>query len=377
MNSKTKETIQGRAAYHTCVYALTVLAVLYTAYLAQDILLLLMVAGLTSLLLSPGMRLLERLYIPRVLGATTLLCAIVLPAVIFAAQLQEPISRWAKVLPELSVQVTDQIQALNEVIETNADATEAKPFVEESTSSWFSWFESSPKVEVVEETADTGIIQTRLKESLFSVASDLLVSTPFVIIQFLTTMVLILFTLVYSPALFKHYVSLFIKEDQRKHVHRLALTAQKQLSRYILTVSAVNLCLGLTAFLFLYIIGFKDAVLLGTLIGLLNFIPYVGPLIALGLIIIGGYVQWGFEMNLLICMGGVLTLNVMESQFLTPMMLAQKMKINPFVIILWLLFCGWMWGLIGVLIAVPLIVCIKLLLSQFDGAKKWVSLLAT
>ncbi|GAC27294.1 hypothetical protein GPAL_0414 [Glaciecola pallidula DSM 14239 = ACAM 615] len=46
-------------------------------------------------------------------------------------------------------------------------------------------------------------------------------------------------------------------------------------------------------------------------------------------------------------------------------------------IILWLLFCGWMWGLIGALIAVPLIVCIKLMLNQFDGAKKWVALLTT
>lgn len=202
-------------------------------------------------------------------------------------------------------------------------------------------------------------------------------SAPFVLIQVLTTLVLILFTLVYSPALFKHYVSLFVKEEKQKRVHFLALNAQKQLSRYILTVSVVNLGLGIAAFGVLKALGFQDAILIGSIVGLMNFIPYVGPLIALTFITIGGYVQWGADINLLFCLGGVLALNVIESQFVTPMVLAQKMRINPFVIILWLLFCSWMWGLIGVLIAVPLIVCIKLLLRQFESTKKWVALLAT
>lgn len=363
--------------YRVCIYVLTALAVLYTAYLAQDILLLLLVAGLTSLLLSPGMRLLEKLLIPRVLGASLLLSAIVLPASIFATQLQEPISRWAKVLPELSIQVTEQIQALNEAIETTAISKKPETLVEEEEKGWFSWFKSAPEAEIVEVANDSDLIQTKIKESLFSLASDFLVSTPFAIIQFLTTMVLILFTLVYSPALFKQYVLLFIKEEKQQSVHKLALSAQKQLSRYIVTVSVVNLGLGLAAFLLLHMIGFKDALLLGSLIGFLNFIPYVGPLIALGLIFIGGYVQWGIDINLIFCMGGVLALNILESQFVTPVTLAQQMKINPFVIILWLLFCGWMWGLIGVLIAVPLIVCIKLMLSQFSGGKKWAELVAT
>jgi predicted PurR-regulated permease PerM len=377
MSAKTDTKSMENKAYRWCIYILTSLALLYTAHLAQDILLLLLFAGLTSLLLSPGMRMLERLFIPRVLGASILLSAIVLSAFIFASQLQEPIARWAKVLPKLSTQVTEQIQALNNAIETTATINQPEPPVEEEEGGWFSWFKSSPEPPVVESKNDADMIQIKIKESLFSLVSDFLASTPFTIIQFLTTIILILFTLVYSPALFKHYVSLFIKEDKQKNVHRLALKAQKQLSRYIVTVSFVNFGLGLSAFLFLHIVGFKDALLLGTLIGLLNFIPYVGPLIALGLIFIGGYVQWGIDINLLVCMGGVLAFNIVESQFVTPMTLAQQMKINPFVIVLWLLFCGWMWGLMGVLIAVPLIVCIKLMFSQFDVTKKWAQLVAT
>lgn len=377
MTVKTDTQPKDKKSYCWCIYILTALAILYTAHLAQDIILLLLVAGLTSLLLSPGMRMLERLLIPRVLGASLLLSAIVLPTSIFVNQLQEPITRWGAVLPELSMQVTEQIQALNKAIETTATVKQSEPLIEEEEGGWFSWFKSSPEPPVVAANNDSDMIQTKIKESLFSVVSDFLVSTPFAIIQFLTTIILILFTLVYSPAIFKQYVSLFIEEENQNNVHRLALRAQKQLSRYIVTISAVNFILGLSAFLILHLLGFKDALLLGSLIGFLNFIPYVGPLIGLSLIFIGGYVQWGIDINLFVCMGGILALNVLESQFITPMALAQQMKINPFVIILWLLFCGWMWGLLGVLIAVPLIVCIKLMLSQFAGTRKWAELVAT
>ena len=377
MTCEPNQTLLSQKAYKACIYTLTGLAVLYTAYLAQNIVLLLLVVGLVSLLLSPGMRVLERMHVPRVIGATLLLCATVLPAGIFATQLPEPLSRWAQSLPQLSTHVSNQIEAINKAIETNTTAVQAKSAEQEPTSSWFGWFKRSQEVEAPIESEDVGEIRTRIKESLFTVASDFIVFAPLVAIQFLTAMVLILFTLVYAPAIFRHYVTLFISEEKRKHVHGLALGLQKQLSRYILSVSIVNFCLGFCAFIVLYFLGLEDALLIGVVIGLLNFIPYVGPLIALLFISAGAYVQWGIDINVLICIGAVLMLNVLESQFVTPMVLAQQMRINPFIIILWLLFCGWMWGLVGVLIAVPLVVCIKLMLSQFESAKKWVELMAT
>ena len=377
MNTPQNEPLAHSNTFTSCIYTLTVLALLYTAYLAQNILLLLLVVGLVSLLLSPGMRVLERLKIPRVIGATILLSAIVVPTGFFGSQLQEPLVRWAQSLPQLSSEVTNKIEAFNQAIENNTASEPKQNAEKQSGSRWFSWFERSAKEELPKQSEDSGMIRTRLKESLFTVASNFIVFAPLVAVQLLTALVLILFTLVYSPAIFKHYVALFVAKDKRKRVHDLALNLQKQLSRYILTVSMVNIGLGIVAFLALYIIGFKDALLIGVLVGLFNFIPYIGPVIALCLISAGAYAQWGIDINVLFCVSAVLAINIIESQFVTPMVLAQKMRINPFIIILWLLLCGWMWGLVGVLIAVPLIVCIKLVLSQIEATKKWESLLAT
>jgi len=363
----------NRYAYvvRICLPILTTLALAYTAYLAQDILLLLLVTGLVSLLLAPGVKLLEKIYVPRVIGAALLICLLVVPTTAFMVQLQEPVTKWAKMLPELSEHVSQQIEEIDNAIES---ATKTTPKKEQS--SWFSWFDSEEE-EIQKDDEDTNVIKSRIKETLFSAASSVLVWAPSMLVQFLTMLVLILFTLVYSPKLFNHYVELFVVEGKRKSMRSFALSAQSQLSRYILTVSAMNFLLGLSSVIFLYAIGFNDALLLGTVMGLLNFIPYVGPLIALGLIAIGGLVQWGVDLNVLLAVGGVVLFNVLESQFLTPLSLAKNLRINPFIIVLCLLLSGWMWGLIGLLIAVPLMVCVKLVLSQFKSTQAWVDFIAT
>lgn len=371
MSSSTAIHTNKRPLSRVCIYTLTILALLYTAYLAQNLILLLLVAGLVSLLLSPGVKALEKIYVPRVLGATFLLALLVVPSTALIVQLEEPITKWAKLLPQLSQNVSEQISALNDVIETGGALNKSEPVKEES---WFSWFDDEPPQKVED---NTDVIETQLKESLFSFATDFLVSAPFALVQFLTTLILILFTLVYSPKLFEKYVELFVDQSQQEKAYQLALNAQRQLSKYILTVSAINLCLSFAAIGLFTLLGLEDALLLGLIVGFVNFIPFVGPMFALGLIAIAGLVQWGTEINVIFVVGGVLVLNIIESQILTPLVLANNMRINPFIIILWLLVTAWFWGLVGILIAVPLLVCIKLLLSSFQGASSWIKFISS
>jgi predicted PurR-regulated permease PerM len=69
--------------------------------------------------------------------------------------------------------------------------------------------------------------------------------------------------------------------------------------------------------------------------------------------------------------------NLLEAQFITPTVLGRHMQLNPLILILWLLIWGWLWGAAGVLIAVPLLVCIKLAAGQLNILSKWVKLIET
>lgn len=357
-----------------CLCTLTVLALVYTLYLAQTLILLLLITGLISLLLSPGVKLLKRFYVPRPIGAFLLLAALVVEASFLVTQLQEPMTKWAKLLPELSDQVSQQIDIIDEAIDNSTTKTEVE--TKEETS-WFDWFSSDDPEPEKSEKENAEVFEKRLKESLFSLASDLAVSAPLVLFQFFTVLILILFTLIYSPQLFQQYVELLVHENKRNTVKLFALKAQKQLSRYILTVSLINTSLAIIVSTFLYTMDLQDALLLGVLVGLLNFMPFIGPILALALISIGAFVQWGVDLNTLLVLSGVTLIVTLESQFFTPLVLAKHMRINPLIIILWLLLTGWLWGLTGVIIAVPILVCIKLLLDQSKNTKPWVDFLST
>ncbi len=317
------------------------------------------------------MKALERLYIPRVLGAIILLSCLIVPTSTLIVQLQEPVTKWAKLLPELSMHVSEKIDELNRAIETNVESSSGK--TKPIKNSWFSWFEDEQQ----QQAQDNDVIETQLKESLFSFAGEFMVSAPFALMQFMTTMILILFTLVYSPKLFRHYVKLFVSQSQQKRAFQFALNAQRQLSRYILTVSMINIGLSIFSIAIFTIMGLDDALLWGLIVGFVNFIPFVGPTFAMAAVAIASSVQWGADIKVVIAVGGVLVLTILESQLITPLALAKNMRINPFIIIVWLLITGWLWGLIGLLISVPLLVCLKLILGQFKSTSAWVKFLAT
>lgn len=359
-----------------CLYILAGLAIIYTMYIAQGLVLLLLVTGLVSLLLSPGVKLLQKVFIPRPIGACFLLAALVVPAVLFVAQLQEPMTKWAKLVPELSNQVSEQINMIDEAMDST---TTVKKEETEESSSWFDWFDSSEPEPAPEPKRDKSseAIKTHLKDSLLSFMSEAAISAPLMLLQLLTSLILIVFTLIYSPKLFQQYVKLFVAESEQNRIKAFALQAQGVLSRYVLTVSLINTCLAIVFVIFLYTMNFQDALIIGVIGGLLNFMPFVGPLLALTLMGLGSFVQWGFDINFFIVVSGVLLITTVESQFVTPLVLAKRMRINPFIIVLWLLLAGWLWGLVGVIIAVPILVCIKLLLEQSESTKRWVAFLST
>lgn len=154
------------------------------------------------------------------------------------------------------------------------------------------------------------------------------------------------------------------------------MNAQQQLSRYILTVSIVNIGLSIFSIVIFTVIGLDDALLWGLIVGFVNFIPFVGPTFAVAAVAIASSVQWGADIKVVIAVGGVLVLTILESQLITPLALAKNMRINPFMIV-WLLITGWLWGLIDLLISVPLLAFLKLILGQFKSISAWVKFLVT
>ncbi|NEL80232.1 MAG: AI-2E family transporter, partial [Xanthomonas perforans] len=122
-------------------------------------------------------------------------------------------------------------------------------------------------------------------------------------------------------------------------------------------------------------IPLPEALLWGTVVALLNFAPYVGPLIGVMLMLLMGFVEFRTTLSAMLPAILYLALHTIEGQVVTPIVLGRRMAISPLMLILALMLFGWLWGMVGLLLAVPLLVCIKMVLSRVEGMQRWARLL--
>lgn len=365
-----------RFSFASTGYGLLALALLYTLYFAKSLLMPIVVAMLFSLLLSPMVALFKRFYVPRTLSAILLLAMIGGPVTVLVINLAEPAQKWGAQLPELSSHLIDELDKLSSALSPDAVAgvDEGASASREKNSGWFSWFSDEAPV-AVKEPDDNGssALSDRVMQGGIEAMISILGATPVVIAQFMTFVILILFLLIFGPGLHDSYLKTFPSRQPVILIKKL----QKELSRYIVTVTVINTGLGMFTAGVFWLMGVDDAILWGALVGVLNFAPYVGPIIALVMLCLAGVTQYGVGMFSLMPAAVFFGINLLEAQFITPTVLGRHMQLNPLVLIVWLLIWGWLWGPVGVLLAVPLLVCLKLAAAQLNILNKWVRLIET
>lgn len=357
---------------------LLALTVIYTLYFAQSLIIPVVLTSLVALLLSPLVNFLGKFFIPRGVSAVVLLAALITPFTFLGIELAEPVQRWAKLLPELSQHVDRQIESISDSLVSEEAPLEEVVLEEKSGFSLFGWFsddEEESSVKPAPVPVEVNAVKERIKQGSLEVMLTVLAATPVFAAQLFASLILILFLLIYSPSLFDAFVSGLSKKSNKDRALVLKGTIQRQLSQYVINISVVNICLGLATALALHLYGMQDALLWGVLVGMLNFIPYIGMLFGSIILAIAGAVQYGVEPIALIPLGIYFALNLIESQFVTPLLLSNQMQVNPLVTIFWILICGWLWGVTGVLIAVPLLVCIKLTLAQLSIWPQWLKVI--
>jgi len=360
---------------HQSLRGLLALATLYTLYLAQSLIIPILFSGFIALLLSPLVKLLKTFYIPRTVSSFLLLAMLVAPFTFLASELVEPAQKWAQLLPKISVELNQKINTLSDEFSSQKQKalTEAAAKNEEQQIfSFFGLFSSNKPAPQKPVQQNDNAVEKHLKQGGIELMIAGLSSAPILLAQCFGCLILILFLLIYGPSVFIAIKS-FPHIADKKKLDAIVYEVQKVLSKYITTISVINFFLGASTALAFSLLGLDDPILWGALVGLLNFVPYIGSVISLVILTLVGSVQFGFTLLAIVPAGVFLCLNVLESQFITPMVLGTKMQLNPLVVILWLFFLGWLWGIVGVLLAVPILVSIKLTLEQLNVLTHWLS----
>lgn len=319
--------------------ALVVIAAGFTLYLMASFLLPIMVAGMLALLLAPAVGALVRLRIPQPLGAGIVLLAVLAFLGVVGMHVTAPVQKWIETAPRELKRLERKIDTLMRPVTAVREATEKVTEIANKDAS------PNPRREVVVEKAAAGT------------ALNVTVDT---VITVLSAVMLLYFLLASGDLLLRKLVVLMPEREDKRRTIGILRAIQKEIGSYFATITLVNIALGTVSGLALWALGMPTPVVWGAAIALLNFLPYLGPLIITVLLTGVAMLTFDTPFDILAPAGTFLLLNFIEDQLILPFVLGKHFSVNPVVIFVWVLFWAWMWGIGGLLLAVPLLVAVRI-----------------
>ena len=243
------------------VVGLFILAIIATLYFAQSFLVPVMFAFLLALVLSPVVRFFKKRGVPAPATALVLVLTLLIVVACGVYSLSGPVAGWIDNAPEIGARIMEKANALRGTVDAVRQASEQ---MEQATQG------QTAAPEVVVEDPD---LIDRAANSLTNMAAAVGL-----------TLVLLLFLLASGDLFYEKIVRVLPTLRDKKQALRIAFGVEREVSRYLATVFAINLCLGLWIGTGLWLSGMPNPVLWGALAFTLNFIPYLGALVGAALV---------------------------------------------------------------------------------------------
>jgi len=322
------------------VKGLFILALFYTFYFARSLLLPVVLAILLSLILYPAVRALRRLSIPEPAGAALVVATLTGALALGIYQLFEPASEWIARFPRMAEQVERKLTSFRKSVEQVTKAAE--------------------KVEALTTVQSEAKRPQQVVTKPPSLISRIWGGTQSVIVSAGATLVLLLFLLASGDLFMRKLVRVLPTLTDKKTAVAVARTIQSAIARYLFTITCINAGLGVLTGIALHLLGMPNPILWGVMVALFNYVPYIGPAISGTVLTVVAFLTFDDVRDVLLVPLVYFTLETVEGQFITPVLTGRSLTLNPVMIFLSMLLWGWIWGVVGALMAVPILMTLKI-----------------
>ena len=308
---------------------LLLIAVIAVLYFARAFFLPVVMAVVAGTMLSPAASFLERRHVPRALGAVLIVIAVTTVVAFVVALIAVPAMEWSSRLPELGAQLKEKMHvfdrplALWKELQTMVGGSEGLPSL------------PLPKTEWVQPTLE--FLSPTFAEFLLFFAT------------------LILFIASWRD-LRRAMIMNFGDRDARLRTLRILNEIEVHLGNYLLTVTVINVGVGITTGIVCAVTGMPNPAGLGALAAALNFIPIIGPVAMFVVLAVVGLVAFptiGGGLMAALAFGGI---TFLEGHFVTPTIIGRRLSLNALAVFIALAFWTWLWGPMGAFLSSPLLI---------------------
>jgi len=343
---------------------LTVLAVIFVLHWARAFFIPLMLGIMISYAFSPLVNRMQKWRIPRAIGAAVLLAGIVGGAGSLVYSLSDDAIQLIETLPEAA-------QKFRKTLRKEWGTTEGA--MDQMQKAAVQLERAASETITPDATAPQGVTRVLIEKSKLNVSDYLWTGTvgasvfagQAVMVLFLTYFLLVSGDIfrrklvrITGPTLSKKKITVQVLDE---------ITAQIQ--RYLLVQVFTSILVGVATWLAFLWIGLEHAAIWGIVSAVFNMIPYLGPVVVTGGTGLVGFLQFGTVGMALTVAGISLVITSLEGYLLTPWLTGRAGRMNAVMVFVGVLFWGWLWGVWGLLLGVPIIMVIKAICDRVEDYK--------
>jgi predicted PurR-regulated permease PerM len=348
----TRSTSGLRYSAEVALLALGIFTSVGALYFGKELILPLILALVLRLIFGPAQRFLtERGRLPASLAAILLVLVCFSAIAIAAFTMSVPASNWLQKAPETLPLLKEKLAVLRQPIDYLQQGLRE---LENATTATGQQSPSEPTVTVKQPSVLAGHLAT---------------GTATTLARLFTTMVFLFFLLASGDRLLRGYIEVLPRISDKKQALDIANEIEHKITTYLVTVTLMNIAVGVATGSVMWGIGLGDPLLWGIAAFLLNYIPILGPFAGMVMFFAAGVLTYEWPWYAFMPAGAYLLIHIVEGEIVTPMLLSSRLTLNPVLVIVSLFFWHTLWGIPGALLAVPLLAIIKILCDRIDQFK--------
>jgi len=346
LNERTSVAIRVLVAIH-CIVLL---------YFAHAAFIPVALAMLFALVLSSPVEALHRKGLPRSLSAVLILFSVVGVAAVAVTLLRAPAQEWLDAAPRTARIIEQKFRPTADVLHQIDAVTDRAGRLTHGESTETT---SPSRVTLVPAEAGGFLLETRA-----------------VIFATVTVLVLTLFLLAGGPPVLARMTAALASDAQATQFLKVIGAVRSEVGRYYATIAGINFGLAVATALVMWALGMPNPILWGVVAGVLNFMPYVGSALTLVILTVVAFVSFDGIGGIFAVSISYLGLATLEGQVVQPLLVGQRLELNPIIVFLALWFGGWLWGIAGIVIAVPALVTLKVVAEHSERGSPLVAFLS-